>query len=367
MGSSSYFSEYFYGNCLDLPLYYSFFNKLQEIEDCDFCILFGFNPRLELPLLNVRLRKAIKHKNAFVLVFGYFTNLTFKFYNISNKIDDFLRFIEGKLIVCRKKVKMKKPLFLQGDSLLYRADNNNFLAFKNFFQFILNKLKNLFKIDFSINNVTMTSGFINCSEVGFYNKTLFDKSSEIFSKFNSYCFYLLNISDTRFLYLISKYRKYFFLIYQGHTGSEISSISNVILPGSNFTEQKVTYFNLERRAQSSSFIKLPPILSRSDWSIIVAFSFFIGKPLKYTKIKELTSRILMLTPIVKNIKNKSQLNNYLTFNKKINICFYQFFNFPIISFFFNHYNTNNITNSSQTLSFISRKFVKNQNYYSIEI
>ncbi len=364
IGSSFFWMEQNYSLNLDLFSSYSFLKSLKDLENADFCLLLGLNPRLELPLLNVRIKKAIKNKNIFVLLYGYTMNLTYKIYNVSNSFIDFLFFLEGKSIICRKLLKVNNPFILQGDSFMYRDDSNSLLTLHLMFNYILSNIKKRFKNNLIFNVIVTTSGFMNSSEIGFYNKIM---PKQILENNKNYFIYLLGITDKRFLSLNSKKKKNSFIVYQGHIGNEYSLVSDIILPGSNFIEQKNSFINLERRIQHSTFIKIPPFMARSDWSILIALSYFIKKPLKYSKIKQLTKRFIEISPIFQNKENRKQ-NKIITIffvNKQLNL--YYFYNYPILSSFFNYYNSDIITSSSQILALVSKRFVKNKNYYTIEI
>jgi NADH dehydrogenase (ubiquinone) Fe-S protein 1 len=232
------------------------------------------------------------------------------------------------------------------------------------FNYILSNIKKRFKNNLIFNVIVTTSGFMNSSEIGFYNKVM---PKQILENNKNYFIYLLGIIDKRFLSLISKKKKNCFIVYQGHIGNEYSLVSDIILPGSNFIEQRNSFLNLERRIQHSTFIKIPPFMARSDWTILIALSYFIKKPLKYNKIKQLTKRFLEISPIFQNKENRKQ-NKIITIffvNKQLNL--YYFYNYPILSSFFNYYNSDIITSSSQILALVSKRFVKNKNYYTIEI
>jgi NADH-quinone oxidoreductase subunit G len=347
----------------DLPSSYSFSRRLKDIEDSDFCILFGFSPRLEMPLINIRLRKAIKLKNMFVALFGYTMNLTYKIYNISNNISDFLDFVEGKSLLCRKMLRSREPIIIQGDTFLYRKDNNGLININkmiNNFVYKLNKYS--YKFGYIANMCISKVGLVNSNEIGFYSKI---QPLNFFETSKTYLFYLLNVSEKRLLSKISKAKHNIFSIFQGHIGNEISAISNAILPGSNFVEQKLSFLNLERRLQHTNFIKMPPFLARSDWSIIVALSLFIRKHFIYASTSELKLRLLQITPAIFNIQNKIQNRFLFLAGKNYSKSF--FFNTSVSSSFFNYYDSDVISKSSQILSLISKKFIKNRNYYTIEI
>ena len=85
--------------------------KLTDIKNADCCVLVGSNPRLESPLLNIRLRKQfLKKENFFVYIFGPAMNLTYYSYQISNNMADFVKFCEGIHPISRVFSKAKNPL-----------------------------------------------------------------------------------------------------------------------------------------------------------------------------------------------------------------------------------------------------------------
>jgi NADH-quinone oxidoreductase chain G len=361
-GSSNMFTDQNLSFNYDLPQHYSLSKNIRDIEVSDFCVLFGFNPRLEMPLLNLRIRKAVKNNNMFIALFGYVMNLTYKFYNISNNIKDFLYFIEGKSLICRRFLKNKTPIMMQGDSFIYRLDSKGIFKLNNIFSQLLFKFKESYS---HITNIILAkTGLINSGELGFYNKI---KPFNFIDRNKTYIFYLLNVSEKRLLNQISKYKESIFSIFQGSTGNEISAISNLILPGCNFVEQKLTFLNMARRMQHTNFIKMPPFLSRSDWSILVAFSVFSKKPLNYNKLSELNKRMFELTPMTeyKKIKIYNKFKIKIFSSEKYLVDYV--YNFPILSAFFNYYDSDSISKSSQILSILSRRFVKNKNYNTIEI
>jgi NADH dehydrogenase (ubiquinone) Fe-S protein 1 len=366
LGSSFYYMEESYRLQFDFIYNYVFCRTLGEIEQGDFIVLCGLNPRLELPLLNIRIRKSVLDRSTFVCVYGHIMNLTYKNYKISNKITTLINLIEGKSLLCRRMLKIKNPFILQGDFSLYRLDSEMFSYLQFFTNNLLVNLKVFIDRKIIFNYIPQTTGIINAAELGFYSKLL---TYEYLKNKNIYMFYFLNVSNKRFLYKLSKEKNRSFLIYQGNIGTELSSICDIVLPGCNFIEQKLTFINLERRIQHTKYIKMPPFLSRSDWSIIVALSFFLKKNEKYSKLIALKNRLLQITPIIKNIKNieNKKQKSIEFFIEKFNIIKIILIEFPIISNFYNFYDSDNVTRNSQILSLVSKKFIKNYNYFDLII
>lgn len=359
LGSSSFCMEQSFNAVVDLPSNFLLYKGLKQLEMVDFCILLGFNPRLELPLLNVRLRKAVKNRNAFIIVFGYLTTLNFKTYNITNAVTDFLLFVEGKSNICKKLMSSKVAIVLQGNSLLYRVDSLFFFKINEFFS---NVFKRVMPFSLNFNFVSISTGFLNSCEVGLFNVCAYFN----FVRTNKLRFlYLLGVDDKRILSLIARQREFFFTIFQGHTGNEISAISDVILPSCNFTEQFGSFLNLSGRVQHAKFIKLPPSLARSDWSIFVALALFLQRPLKYSNAHGLRKRIFQVSSCA-YLKDVKHFIPVVRFKKMANSTLVVS-NFPFLSPFFNFYNSDTITKSSQILALVSNKFVKNRNFFMVDV
>jgi NADH-quinone oxidoreductase chain G len=358
-GSSNYYNETISKINIDFRNNFLLNTKITYLEDIDFCILIGFNPRLELPLLNTRLRKAVRNKNCFIILYGYANNLTYKFYNISNNIIDFFKFIEGKSVLCRKFLKIHNPILLKGNSLLYRIDNLNF---EMLFDKIFTSFNKKFKI---INNfINIYSGFINSFELGFLsNKNICINKKKINVLF------LLNVDENSLFKYLIKIKKQInsFLIYQGNIGNDISEISDVLFPSCNFIEQTSSFINIEGRLQYTKFIQYPTGLIRSDWKIILALSLFLKKKLNFLNLYELKKRFLEISPLLK-------FNIITSNNKSLKLEFYEnhyeklyIYNYPLLSPYFNYYKTDLISKTSQILNLTSKKFVKNINFYNLKI
>ena len=72
-----------------------------------------------------------------------------------------------------------------------------------------------------------------------------------------------------------------FVVYQGHHGDVGAHCADVILPGAAYTEKNGIYLNFEGRVQEVKRATFPPGEAKDDWSIIRAFSGFIGHPLSF--------------------------------------------------------------------------------------
>merc|ERR1740130_2616472 len=87
-----------------------------------------------------------------------------------------------------------------------------------------------------------------------------------------------------------------FVIYQGHHGDAGAQAADLVLPGAAYTEKSGTYVNTEGRVQRTARAVDPPGDAREDWSVLVAISQAMGKPLPYTSLVELRRRMSTLAP-----------------------------------------------------------------------
>jgi NADH dehydrogenase (ubiquinone) Fe-S protein 1 len=112
---------------MDLRSNYLFNTKLTDIEKSDLCILIGTNPRLESPLINVRLRKQFLSKENFLVYsFGPAADLSYYSQHLGNDIESLVKFVEGTHPVCKQFIKAKNPLVIVGSSIFERKDSKVF-------------------------------------------------------------------------------------------------------------------------------------------------------------------------------------------------------------------------------------------------
>ena len=87
-----------------------------------------------------------------------------------------------------------------------------------------------------------------------------------------------------------------FVIYQGHHGDAGAERADLVLPGTAYTEKSATYVNTEGRVQRTSRAADPPGDARDDWTILVALSKVMGKPLPYESVGGVRARLAEVAP-----------------------------------------------------------------------
>jgi NADH-quinone oxidoreductase subunit G len=87
-----------------------------------------------------------------------------------------------------------------------------------------------------------------------------------------------------------------FTVYIGTHGDRGVRHADVILPAAAYTEKHGTYVNLEGRVQFSEFAVHPPGEAREDWTILRALSDVLGKTLPFDDLGQLRRAIAAEVP-----------------------------------------------------------------------
>jgi NADH-quinone oxidoreductase subunit G len=260
---------------------FRFNTSIQKIDECDFILLIGANPRHEATIINTRIRKAVKN-GCKVFSIGDPGELHYSYKVIGNNISILDDLINGNISESKILKEAKNPAIIIGESVLKPEISLS----------VTNSVKALLK------NINKLDGFNilhkSASSVG--NLILGLQSNEIEKIYSSEVLYLLNADE-----IDSKKLKNKFVIYQGTHGGESSQIADVVLPGAAYSEKNGSFVNLEGRVQKSFKASYPPGFAKEDWEIFLEISNHKNINLGFDSFESL--RELML-------KEYSRLGNY---------------------------------------------------------
>jgi len=239
-------------------------------------ILIGFNPRLELPLLNSYLRK------------NYLNNLNFKIYSIGFSLD----YLTYPVINLGSSIKSLYK-FLLGLSLI-----NNYFLYNNYYNhyffnfktvlsfylfvgssnliridsdFLLNSLFSFFfEFKLPINNLNIINrhlGRLSFSELGLTQGIKL--KSKFLKSLNSFNF-LVGLDNINFVKKtnINVYQGFFYI-------SNFFENINLILPSSIFSENILSFLNLEGRFRNTNKAVVPFKFIFSDSDVIESLSILL--------------------------------------------------------------------------------------------
>ena len=260
---------------------FRFNTSIQKIDECDFILLIGANPRHEATIINTRIRKAVKN-GCKVFSIGDPGELHYNYKVIGNNISILDDLINGNISESKILKEAKNPAIIIGESVLKPEVSLS----------VTNSVKALLK------NINKLDGFNilhqSASTVG--NLILGLQSNEIEKIYSSEVLYLLNADE-----IDPKKLKNKFVIYQGTHGGENSQIADVVLPGAAYSEKNGSFVNLEGRVQKSFKASYPPGFAKEDWEIFLEISNHKNINLGFDSFESL--RELML-------KDHSRLGNY---------------------------------------------------------
>ena len=190
---------------------------------------------------------------------------------------------------------------------------NVFELILTFIFFVKNFLIKKNKINEEWNSLNILSK--NASTVGSYDLNFFSSNNgknHLLEKLNS------NSIDLLFLLGQDKLkinREGIFVIYIGSHGDEGAKVSDLILPGSTFTEQDGYYTNLEGRIQKAFKASYPTELAKEDWQIINEISKAARGKNLYKGKDELLDN--MFNYLNHNIKEEFTKTDHIFENEKI--------------------------------------------------
>ncbi len=270
---------------------YLFNSTIAGIEDADFCLLVGTNPRFEAAVLNARLRKRYLQGGFKIYAVGPVIDATYPVTNLGASGDVLKSIIDGSHDICGEMVKAKRGMVIVGQNALRRDDGAQILAG---LRAIADKT-DLVTADWNGFNVLHDAA----ARVGGLDLGLLPgeggrdvsgilagaKAGEID------VIYLLGADEIETSGLSDA-----FVIYQGHHGDNGAHIADVILPGAAYTEKNATWVNTEGRVQRGSRAVFPPGEAREDWTIIRALSEVLGKTLPYDNLGEVRARLSEVAP-----------------------------------------------------------------------
>ena len=276
---------------------YLFNSTINGIEESDFILLIGTNPRFEATMLNARIRKAYLKNKVKIVSLNDVGDLTYPYQSLDGKTQTIKDIFENKNALAKDIIDAQKPLIIFGESFL-RSKSAEFL-FSSFKNFLLNN--NKFTDDWSPLNFLPS----DAATVGNLDLDVIDKKNELLKKLNENKFdlvFLMGQDNLKFN------KKNEFIIYVGSHGDNGAELADIILPGAAYTEQSGHYTNLEGKVQKAYKASYPPGDAKEDWEIINDLAEFMNNRKLFNDKDELESSMFNYL----NLKKEKQENPYTT-------------------------------------------------------
>lgn len=256
-------------------------SSIAGLDETDWILLIGTNPRVEAPVFNARIRKA--HLNgAKIHLIGAPVDLTYPYKHLGQGLKAIEDISSGGPVL-KEMQSAQKPMIIVGSVVNFRKDRDAILA--NVFDItakggVIKEGWNGYNVlhDFASTVAALDLGFI--------------PSISARSAPPAKLVYILGADD----YDDAEVPDDAFVIYQGHHGEKGAARADIILPGAAYTEKTGTYVNFEGRVQRT-FSAVPTIAdARDDWKILRALSEVLNVTLPYDHFDGLRQRMCDIAP-----------------------------------------------------------------------
>jgi len=255
----------------------NFNTTIAGVESADAILLVGTNLRWEAPLVNTRVRKAIK-RGAKVFAIGEPTDLTYKVEWLGNDLSLLTKLPKA---VAEAFGKAERPAVIVGGGALAVAGvHGATLALADGLGLIKDGWNGYNVLHFSAARMGgLMLGYAHDGGI----KALAEKKPGLM--------FLLGADEVPFDLFADTFK-----VFIGHHGDKGAHAADVVLPGAAYTEKNGTYVNLEGRVQRSEKAVFAPGDAREDWSILRALSESLGKTLPFDDFAGLRAEMALAVP-----------------------------------------------------------------------
>ncbi|HEX4694040.1 NADH-quinone oxidoreductase subunit NuoG [Sphingomonas sp.] len=258
----------------------NFNTTIAGTERADAILIVGSNVRWEAPLVNTRIRKAIK-KGAKVFAIGPKTDLT---YEVEWVGDDLSLLGDLPSAAAEAFAAAKRPMVIVGGAALKNGQAASLALAKS-----LNLVRTLDDgsawngynvLHFSASR--MGGLMLGFAQPGGIADVVAAAPKLVF---------LMGADEVDFSQLSKSFK-----VYVGHHGDKGAAAADVVLPGASYAEKSGTYVNLEGRVQRGDRAVFPPGDAREDWTILRALSEKLKATLPFDSFEELRAAMALDTP-----------------------------------------------------------------------
>ena len=251
---------------------FKFNTTISKIDEADFILLVGANPRLEATIISSRIRKAVK-SGCKVFSIGDPGDQHYKLKVIGNNISILDDLVFGNISESKLLKEAKNPVIIIGESVLKSEISKNVISS------VQTLLKDINKLN-SFNILHQSASNVGSLILGLQTENLQ-------KVYDADVLYLLNADEVN----IDKKNNQF-IIYQGSHGGENSKIADVILPGAAYSEKNGSFVNLEGRVQRSYKASYPPGFAKEDFEIFNDIAKSKGSNHGYSSFENLREEMI---------------------------------------------------------------------------
>lgn len=261
-------------------------SSIAGLEDADYVLLVGTNPRMEAPLVASRLRKSVSLGLQKVASVGPDCNLAFEHKHLGNNTSVLKQIASGSHAFAKAFAKAERPAIIVG---MGAVEEPGLLSFIQSLKETFPGLSNAESGWQGINVLHTAASRVGAQDLGFTSGNTASESPRFV--------YLLNADNKEGLAAQGVPAQGAFTVYQGHHGDVGAALADLVLPGLSYVEKSATFVNTEGRPQRTTRANIAqPGQAREDWTIIRAMAEVMGKPLSYSTVEDVRVRMADIAP-----------------------------------------------------------------------
>tara|TARA_R110000782_G_scaffold78293_3_gene155851 strand:- start:40231 stop:42267 length:2037 start_codon:yes stop_codon:yes gene_type:complete len=263
----------------------NFNSTIAGAETADVILLVGTNLRWEAPLINTRIRKAIK-KGAKVFAIGPEHDLTYKVEWLGNDAS-LLTKLPKAVVEAFKGA--QRPLMIVGGGVLAKdGAHGDTLKLVDTLGLVKEAASTGSGQGWNGYNVLhFAAARMGGLMLGFAS----DGGIKAIAAKKPKLLFSLGADEVDYSAFEGSFK-----VYVGHHGDAGAHAADVILPGASYAEKAGIYVNLEGRVQRGEKAVFAPGDAREDWSIFRALSQVIGKTLPFDSFEQLRAKMFADVP-----------------------------------------------------------------------
>jgi NADH-quinone oxidoreductase subunit G len=253
----------------------NFNTTIAGIETADVILLVGTNLRWEAPLVNTRVRKAIK-RGAKVFAIGPETDLTYKVQWLGSDLGILAKL--PKDLSDALSAAERPAIIVGGGALKIDGVHGAALALADKFRLVRDGWNGFNVLHFSAARM----GGLMLS---------YAQPEGVAALVGTKLVFALGADEVDWSAFGSSFK-----VYIGHHGDAGAHAADVILPGASYVEKAGTYVNLEGRVQMAERAVFAPGDAREDWAILRALSDVLGARLPFDSFDGLRTAMASEVP-----------------------------------------------------------------------
>ena len=254
----------------------NFNSTLAGIETADAILIVGSHIRWEAPLVNVRIRKAVK-RGAKVFVIGAFWDTTYPAVFLGDELSSLGELPEAVAEIFSS---AERPAVIMGGAALAHGALDAGLAFAEQFNLVREGWNGFNVLHFSA--ARMGGLMLGFAQKGGMKDIVTAKPKVVIS---------LGADEMDFEPFADALK-----VYVGHHGDKGAHAADIILPGASYAEKDGTYVNTEGRVQFAEKAVFAPGDAREDWTILRALADALGVSVGFDSFAELQAAMIAEVP-----------------------------------------------------------------------